>query len=81
MSAMGCPSTAIDCQVLLDFGLCKRLDTQQHVAFCQLVHALEELDGDLLLASLLGLGFAMTATEVRSPRAFSDPLLIASECH
>lgn len=46
--------------ILLDFGLCKRLSRKHHLAICKMLHALEEFDGDLLIESLVELGFQVS---------------------
>ena len=65
--------------VLLDFGLCKRLDYAERIALCQMVHSLEELDGDLLLHALLALGFVMNAAEIEPTEVFRDLLFLFRE--
>ena len=42
--------------VLLDFGLCRRLEPKTKLAFCRMVHSLATLDVDALIASLAAAG-------------------------
>ena len=56
--------------ILLDFGLCKRLEPPELRALCKMMHALEELDGDVMLEALVELGFQVIAS--------ADCMLIAS---
>ncbi|CAK0910249.1 unnamed protein product, partial [Prorocentrum cordatum] len=58
--------------VLLDFGLCKRLSSIEQLGMCQLVHALEEFDGDLIMQSLQNLGFVFQSDEVEPTEVFRD---------
>ena len=60
--------------VLLDFGLTKRLSEDERLSFCMMLHALEELDGDLLLSALVGLGFRMRSSEIEPSEVFRDLL-------
>ena len=58
--------------ILLDFGLTKRLTPAEHIAFCKMVHALEEVDGDVLIEALVELGFRMVADEIEPSEVFRD---------
>ena len=63
--------------VLLDFGLCKRLEHTQLLALCKMVHALEEMDGDLILEALVELGFQMVKVHAGSHHHAA----LAISCH
>ena len=58
--------------VLLDFGLCKRLSREATLAFCAVLHAVVEIDCDMLIDAMGAIGF-------RFARDDPDPVELARE--